>query len=318
MLLAAALLPLCLAFPSIFGLRGRLRGAVSRFRGDRAPEAAPQPLRRPRGGSLSFNDIPATPWESKLIDSTLLQLKDLGDESDRSDEWMRRLTPTDVLRYVRASTSPPKRSSDADTPLDTSALATVWERLQRTSAWREEFGVDAIARDPAYSMERFFAEPGASRLPSQPEVEWLAGHDARGRPVLIFYADRHTPGDIASEEWLKFVVHHAEGARLQRGVEEGPVGGFTLLVDRSTSGLVNQDPVLALKVLPTCLDHYPELLSSVLVAPINPIFWIAWRVVRVFLSDTTAAKFVLVRGSDWKAELAEAMGPAVKLPASMR
>ena len=44
----------------------------------------------------------------------------------------------------------------------------------------------------------------------------------------------------------------------------------------------NQDPQLAIAVLPALTQHYPELLGTVYVAPINSLFYAVWSVVRIF------------------------------------
>ena len=62
----------------------------------------------------------------------------------------------------------------------------------------------------------------------------------------------------------------------------------------------------------------PELLGSVVVVPVNAIFWSVWRVVRAFISQRTADKFVLIRGSDWREQLRHQIGPSVTLPAHLR
>lgn len=119
--------------------------------------------------------------------------------------------------------------------------------------------------------------------------------------------------------------------------------------------LANQDPALALAVLPTCLAHYPELLSAVqytsaqlslptggqlpnklppnhictnwranwqvFVAPIDAVFVLAWRLIRWVLPGGTAAKFELLRGEAWRGQLARGLASAravAALPAHMR
>ena len=138
------------------------------------------------------------------------------------------------------------------------------------------------------------------------EAGWLPGNDSRGRPVALFQVDRHLPGEITTDLWSRFVVYNAEQTIAERGVAVGPGGQFSLIVDRTKSSIRNQDPRLAIAVLPALTAHYPELLGSVYVAPINRIFWAVWRVVRLFLAPQTREKFVLIRGKDWRERLAEA------------
>ena len=113
-------------------------------------------------------------------------------------------------------------------------------------------------------------------------------------------------------------MHRAELARRERGVGDGPGGQVAVVIDRSRSGVRNQDPRLVADLLPCLLRHYPELLGRVYVAPINALFFGVWRVVRLFLREETVAKFALLRGKDWRARLQDALGPGVALPEHMR
>ena len=127
-------------------------------------------------------------------------------------------------------------------------------------------------------------------------------------------------------------------------MSRGPGGQFSLLVDRSASGAKNQDPGLAIAVLPPLVAHYPELLGTVYVAPVNALFFVAWladtltyshthththttqvnalfflvwNVVRLFIRAETARRFVLIGGKEWREQLAAAVGGDVRLPAHM-
>ena len=110
----------------------------------------------------------------------------------------------------------------------------------------------------------------------------------------------------------------AEKAIAEKGIARGPGGQFSLVVDRSSSGLRNQDPRLALSLLPECLEHFPDLLGTVYIAPATSVFTAVWSVLRQFLSERTAAKFVLIAGADWREQLREAVGDELALPAHMR
>ena len=117
-----------------------------------------------------------------------------------------------------------------------------------TASWRADNQLDGILSSSSsselWSLDRFFArlKPDGAL----PEAEWLDGCDLKGRPVAVFYADRHVPGEISQAEWRKLVLYNAERAIRERGVARGPGGQFTLIVDRTRSGLRNQDPALAL------------------------------------------------------------------------
>ena len=227
-----------------------------------------------------------------------------------SSAWLRERTRTDLLRYTRAVA--------AGRPVQPAMATEVEERLLSTARWREAEGIDAVAADERYGLESFFEGREAV------EAVWLPGRDPAGRVVACFFADRHTPGSIPTEEWRRCVIHNGELCVREKGIAEGPNGQLTLIVDRTSSGRANQDVGLALALLPELLAHYPDLLHSVVIAPVNGLFWSVWRVVRLFLSERTAAKFVLLRsrgrrgGADWRRELRERVGTDVELPEHLR
>ena len=112
-------------------------------------------------------------------------------------------------------------------------------------------------------------------------------------------------------------MHRAELARRERGVGDGPGGQVAVVIDRSRSGVRNQDPALAIAVLPALVQHYPGLLGEVIVAPVNGVFWAVWRVVSLFLGSETR-RFTFIRGARWREALLEAVGGDVELPEHMR
>ena len=202
-------------------------------------------------------------------------------------------------------------------------LAHAQDRLQRTARWRLDENVEGIVEREAslYAMPAFFEANKDSDPKSGAPIEeacWLRGADARGRPVALFQADRHRPGEISNELWSRFVVYNAEATLSERGVARGPNGQFSLIVDRSASSLANQDPQLAVAVLPALTEHYPELLGAVYIAPVNRLFYAVWAVVRVFLAESTKKKFILIRGKRWRERLAEAVGGDCIIPEHMR
>uniref|UniRef100_A0A7S2NKA4 CRAL-TRIO domain-containing protein n=1 Tax=Haptolina brevifila TaxID=156173 RepID=A0A7S2NKA4_9EUKA len=178
-----------------------------------------------------------------------------------------------VHRYTRTCIKGSRGGGEDEV---TGVVLAVIARLGATACWR----VQVV---PPHTLQE-------SRRSTLQEVEWLDGRDSFGRPTAVFYADRHFPGEIEQSEWVRFVIHNAEAAVLRYGLNEGPGGQFNLIVDRSSSGIRNQDPALALAVLPTVQDHYPGLLGRVFIAPINPIFYLAWNVVRLFLKPATIQK----------------------------
>ena len=229
--------------------------------------------------------------------------------------WLASLTQWDALRFVRAALNE-KRGEEGDVVLEHAM-----DRLSKTATWRMERKVDEIltiaANRETLAMPNFFYRYKATTGPIAEEACWLSGCDAKGRPVALFQADRHTPGEIDLALWEQFVIYNAESTIAERGVATGPNGQFSLIVDRSSSALRNQDPKLAISVLPTLTAHYPELLGSVYVAPVNRLFYAVWAVVRVFLAEETKRKFILVRGADWRERLANAVGGNCEIPKHM-
>ena len=304
-----------LSLPKAWLPRNPLRAGVQRL-----PKMPRNPLRRrnardtgvPASSSeteLIFAGQPASTEEMALLDEVAVFLAKA--RPDFKSNWLKNLTRTDLLRYARAVAADGSVSADID------AVAT---RILKTAEWREQEDVDGLFANAAdvYALDRFFEKQKdqSESDDALQEAYWLDGSDRLNRPVSLFVADRHRPGEISIEEWKKLVLYNGELAIKEMGVAEGPHGQFTLIVDRSKSSIANQDPGLALELLPELMDHYPELLGSVIVAPVNSIFWSVWRLVRLFISERTAAKFVLLRerGGEWREELQQLVGPDVALP----
>lgn len=209
---------------------------------------------------LSFGWRAASAREARLVDAALASLSEAGEGGGEGgaggEAWLRRLSRTDVLRFVRA------RGGQA---AEVRALDGVQAALRSTAAWRSDERVDGILdREGALlSLETFFKQ-----------------RDEAGRPTAVFFADRHRPGQIPTETWRRFVVYNAEAAIRDLGVADGPGGQFSLVVDRSSSGVRNQDPALAIAVLPALVQHYPGLLGEVIVAPVNAQWRLLGRLAR--------------------------------------
>ena len=265
---------------------------------------------------LSFGWRAASAREARLVDAALASLSEAGEGGGAGgaggEAWLRRLSRTDVLRFVRA------RGGQA---AEVRALDGVQAALRSTAAWRSDERVDGILdREGALSLETFFAlhnDEAGGEAAGAGEARWLRGRDRAGRPTAVFFADRHRPGQIPTETWRRFVVYNAEAAIRDLGVADGPGGQFSLVVDRSSSGVRNQDPALAIAVLPALVQHYPGLLGEVIVAPVNGVFWAVWRVVSLFLGAETR-RFTFIRGARWREALLEAVGGDVELPEHMR
>ena len=82
----------------------------------------------------------------------------------------------------------------------------------------------------------------------------------------------------------------------------------------------NQDPRLLRFLLPPLIRHYPASLHRAFVGPVNYVFYGIWAVATLLLPRRVAGRFMLLRGSDWKAQLRRELGPEVsaRLPANLR
>ena len=76
-------------------------------------------------------------------------------------------------------------------------------------------------------------------------------------------------------------------------------------------GVRNQDPRLLRFLLPPLIRHYPASLHKAYVGPVNYVFYGIWAVATLILPRRVAGRFMLLRGSDWKAQLRAELGPEV-------
>ena len=166
--------------------------------------------------------------------------------------WLQRLEDVDILRYLMWHKD--------------ESLA--WEKLQATAKWREDEGIDGVL---AEKLDDIF-EPG------QEEMVYLPP-DKLGRPVLLYRSALHTPGRIDPQRYTRYVIQQTERARLQYGL--GTEVQSIVVVDRIGSGLKNQDPALLRVLLPVIVEHYPEYVGSVYVAPISLVFNVIWKIIQV-------------------------------------
>ena len=96
-------------------------------------------------------------------------------------------------------------------------------------------------------------------------------------------------------------------------------GAVSIIVDRTGSGLRNQDPVLLRYLLPPLVTNFPFALHRAYVAPVNVVFYSIWTVVRYLLPAPIRRRFRLLSGRDWRRQLAEEVGPrvAARLPPNL-
>ena len=166
--------------------------------------------------------------------------------------WLQRVEDVDILRYLLWH---------KDENL-------AWEKLQATAKWREEEGIDGVL---AENLDDVF-EPGKEEMLYLPP-------DKLGRPVLLYRSALHKPGQIDPQRFTRYVIQQTERARLQYGL--GTEVQSIVIVDRIGSGLKNQDPALLKVLLPVIVDHYPEVVGYVYVAPISLVFNVIWKIIQV-------------------------------------
>ena len=179
------------------------------------------------------------------------------------------------------------------------------------------------------------------------------GDDARplqldGASLLILRPGRHRVGGvdgggIDADTWLRLISWHgeratstwaaprvggdggdgggADGADGAAGAAAGR-GSIALIVDRTGSGLRNQDPTLLRALLPPLTKHFPYALHRAYVAPVNIVFRAIWKIVRLVLPRRVTERFKLLSGDDWleslTEELSETLGPTAAAAVAAR
>jgi hypothetical protein len=166
------------------------------------------------------------------------------------------------------------------------------------------------------------------------------GDDARplqldGASLLILRPGRHRVGGIDgggidADTWLRLISWHGEratstwaaprvggdagdGGGADDGADDGAAGAagrgcIALIVDRTGSGLRNQDPTLLRALLPPLTKHFPYALHGAYVAPVNVVFRAIWKIVRLVLPRRVTERFKLLSGDDWLENLTEELG----------
>ena len=260
-------------------------------------------------------DRSATAEEREAIRAARAKLVD--------DPWVAARSDAELLPFARSCSE--------------SELA---DRLAETSAWRTR--VLPASDDLSWEFGNFF-ERNADKFLENPELgerpflEWVKARDedAEGAPplalegatVLLLRPGRHKVGAIDPDTWLRLIAWHGERATLAWAGEQAAAAGqppaagddlappgrgaITIVVDRTGSGLRNQDPALLKELLPPLTRHFPYALHCAYIAPINVVFWAIWSVVKLVLPSRVTARFTLLRGDDWRETLAEKLGPSV-------
>lgn len=56
-----------------------------------------------------------------------------------------------------------------------------------------------------------------------------------------------------------------------------------------------QDPTVLRALAPVILDHYPDTIGRVIIAPVNTVLYVIWGLVSLILDDTTKSRMKLLK-----------------------
>merc|ERR1719409_1306025 len=103
-------------------------------------------------------------------------------------------------------------------------------------------------------------------------MEWLGGESSppgtteEGASLLILRPARYKLGAVAREDWLRLIAWHGARATSEwpsdADTDKPGHGAVAIIVDRTCSGVRNQDPRLLRFLLPPLIRHYPASLHS--------------------------------------------------------
>ena len=179
------------------------------------------------------------------------------------DAWVAQRSDREVLPFARAC-------STAD------QLAT---RLRDTATWRREWA----RTDEDWSFDTFFTSRKDAfyrdiELDGE-MMEWLGGESnapcttEEGASLLILRPARYKLGTVAREDWLRLIAWHGARATSEwpsdNDTDKAGHGAVAIIVDRTCSGVRNQDPRLLRFLLPPLIRHYPASLHRAYVGPVN-------------------------------------------------
>ena len=293
---------LCALFAArVAGLRFARR--VRFWKGPKTPPVRPAPAAA--GSEAASHGRSATPLELERIQTARSRI---------DDAWVAQRSDRELLPFARAC-------STAD------QLAT---RLRDTATWRREWA----RTDEDWSFDTFFTSRRDAfyrDIDLEGEMmEWLGGESnppcttEEGASLLILRPARYKLGTVAREDWLRLIAWHGARATSEwpsdNDTDKPGHGAVAIVVDRTCSGVRNQDPRLLRFLLPPLIRHYPASLHRAYVGPVNYVFYGIWAVATLILPRRVAGRFMLLRGSDWKAQLREELGPEVsaRLPDNLR
>ena len=223
---------LCVLFAArVAGLR-----FARRVRFWKGPKKAPV-LSAPAaaGSEAASHGRSATPLELERIQTARSRI---------DDAWVSQRSDRELLPFARAC-------STAD------QLAT---RLRDTAAWRREWA----RTEEDWSFDTFFTERRDAfyrDIELEGEMmEWLGGESnppcttKEGASLLILRPARYMLGTVEKEDWLRLIAWHGARATSEwpsdADTDKPGHGAVAIVVDRTCSGVRNQDPRLLRFLLP--------------------------------------------------------------------
>ena len=151
-------------------------------------------------------------------------------------------------------------------------------------------------------------------------MEWLGRESSppcttqEGASLLILRPARQAQDGRAGR--LRLIVgparHRTGPPTMIRTRRHGPS-------DYCRSNLVGEKPGPAAAAVSLPPDPRPAFTQGI-VGPVNYVFYGIWAVATLILPRRVAGRFMLLRGSDWKAQLRRELGPEVsaRLPDNLR
>lgn len=261
------------------------------------------------GSEVASHGRSATPRELERIEAA---------RSSVDDPWVKARSDRELLPFSRACATADELT----------------KRLRDTAAWRNEWALTtedwSFATFFANYKDAFYDDDGNGALmewlpafKNAPEATAPATTD-EGASLLILRPARYKLGTIPKEDWLRLVAWQGSRATSEwpcdRDAHKPGHGTVAIIVDRTGSGVRNQDPRLLRFLLPPLIKHYPSSLQRAYVGPVNAVFYGIWAVATFILPRRVAGRFMLLRGADWKKQLRGELGAelSAKLPANLR
>jgi len=163
-------------------------------------------------------------------------------------------------------------------------LSLAYELLLKSLRWRDEFG----AWDLSEKYEKELHKEGATGK------TYVHGEDKLGRPA-IYMRDRYQ-NTTDYENQVRFTVHNFENASKMMDKSKG-VQQWVLIIDFNGHSLKNAPPMKVTKeILNIMMDQYPERLGVAFMIDAPFLFQMTWKVVSMWLTESTKAKVNFVSG----------------------